>query len=346
MRSNEVTKGASCLIRSGVAFGGSSCSGACRERPYSLLAVGQASAATYPGGGSTFSGSSGRLKVPRSQMHARRGLCARQRGEYDGTAGNPVGVACGQNRSRAQPARRCFGSEAIATSPTFTATDSGSRLALPRTPVFRTGRTGVLDADSATYTATLVDKSTSNRQQAITETIEGPTAPFATKTGPGCAGRGSQLRDRNRRDHQIERRQRRPSRRQHQLPPRQRRGHRPWRRWRSAPAERRRRTAATEVTAATAAKARGRCGATAAAGGVSSARLESLIKSSSLIGPAVLKGNQLSVKAACPKKVGATCTLTLQGMLNRKKAATTARKAQGQEGQDEEVRPQGQARRA
>ena len=42
-------------------------------------------------------------------------------------------------------------------------------------------------------------------------------------------------------------------------------------------------------------------------------QLASLLQSSSLIGPAVLKGNKLSVKAACPKKVSVTCTLTLRG---------------------------------
>jgi hypothetical protein len=73
-------------------------------------------------------------------------------------------------------------------------------------------------------------------------------------------------------------------------------------------------------------------GGNGAGGGVSSSRLESLIKSSSLVGPAVLKGNNLSVKAACPKKVGVTCTLMLQGMLNRHKPATTVRKAKVKKG--------------
>lgn len=73
-------------------------------------------------------------------------------------------------------------------------------------------------------------------------------------------------------------------------------------------------------------------GANGGAGGVSSARLESLIRSSSLIGPAVLKGHRLTVKAGCPKKVGVTCTMTLQGQLSRQKAATTARRARVKEG--------------
>ncbi|MBS1861843.1 MAG: hypothetical protein JSS68_09030 [Actinobacteria bacterium] len=70
----------------------------------------------------------------------------------------------------------------------------------------------------------------------------------------------------------------------------------------------------------------GSVGAGGGKGGVSAARLESLLRSS-LAGPAVLKGNTLSVKAKCPAKVNATCSLGLTGMLNRHKAATVGRKA-------------------
>ena len=38
------------------------------------------------------------------------------------------------------------------------------------------------------------------------------------------------------------------------------------------------------------------------------------------------------MKAACPKKVGVTCTLMLQGMLNRHKPATMVRKAKVKKG--------------
>jgi hypothetical protein len=75
----------------------------------------------------------------------------------------------------------------------------------------------------------------------------------------------------------------------------------------------------------------GGAGGPGGSGGVSSARLESLIKSS-LIGPAVLKGNRISVKAKCPAKVGTTCTLSLQGLLNRHKPATAGRKAKVKKG--------------
>lgn len=64
-----------------------------------------------------------------------------------------------------------------------------------------------------------------------------------------------------------------------------------------------------------------------AAGGISGARLESVMRSSSLVGSAGLSGNRLTVKAKCPAKLHATCTLRLQGMLSRRTAATAARRA-------------------
>jgi hypothetical protein len=173
------------------------------------------------------------------------------------------------------------------------------------------------------YTATLVDKSTGNRQQAITETIEGATVPFAPKQGPvalvaghnyvieivpttkssvasvGLLGGSTTFRIDN---------------------------------------------VAVNGPGGGGGPGGGNNGGNGANGneggeggngagrGVSSSRLESLIQSSSLIGPAVLKGNRLTVKAACPKKVGVTCTLTLQGMLNRHKPATTVRKAKVKKG--------------
>jgi hypothetical protein len=60
------------------------------------------------------------------------------------------------------------------------------------------------------------------------------------------------------------------------------------------------------------------------AGGLSDGRLLSLLKSEA-VGPAVLKGKRLFVKGACPAKVGRSCRLSLQGLVNRRKPATTRR---------------------
>ncbi len=59
---------------------------------------------------------------------------------------------------------------------------------------------------------------------------------------------------------------------------------------------------------------------------------QSLVTSGGLIGPAVLKGNRLSVDAACPTKVGTVCNLALQGELTRKKPATVGRRAKVKQG--------------
>ena len=60
----------------------------------------------------------------------------------------------------------------------------------------------------------------------------------------------------------------------------------------------------------------------------------------------MLKGNRLSVKAKCPAKVNATCTLSLQGMLSRKKPATAGRKAKVKLGKTKNFALDGQTRRA
>ncbi len=61
-------------------------------------------------------------------------------------------------------------------------------------------------------------------------------------------------------------------------------------------------------------------------GTLTNAELLALI-GSSLIGPAILKGNKITVKARCSAKIGAPCRITLRGMLKKKKAATSSRKA-------------------
>jgi len=61
-------------------------------------------------------------------------------------------------------------------------------------------------------------------------------------------------------------------------------------------------------------------------GNLSDQQLQSAL-AGSLIGPAVLQGNKITVKAKCPAKLGVACRVTLRGMLSRKKPATSSRKA-------------------
>jgi hypothetical protein len=286
-----------------------------------VLAVGQASAASYPNGGSTFSGSSEGWTL---ESKCTLGLLCTASGEYDGTAGNPSG-SLDDKSEIAIGLLGAFATEAVVTSPTFTAVDSGAgALSLERQLV---NSEALSLTPKVAYTATLVDKTTGNRQQAIAETIEGATGSFAPKQGPLALVAGHNYR--------IE-----------------------------ITATTTSSLVSTALLggsidfrldniAVTGPGGSGGGGGgggngnggggggnggeggenigagkgNGASGGVSSARLESLIRSSSLIGPAILHGNKLTVRAGCPKKVGATCTLTLQGALTKKKAATTARRA-------------------
>ncbi|HET7445817.1 MAG TPA: hypothetical protein VFJ57_14290 [Solirubrobacterales bacterium] len=73
-------------------------------------------------------------------------------------------------------------------------------------------------------------------------------------------------------------------------------------------------------------------------GAISSQQLQSLISGNgSLIGPAVLKGNKLTVKVRCPKKVGRPCKVALQGLLKKRKPATTVRRAKIRNGKTKKM---------
>lgn len=54
------------------------------------------------------------------------------------------------------------------------------------------------------------------------------------------------------------------------------------------------------------------------------ARLLALLRGTTAA-PVVLKGNRLFVKVSCPAKAGAACRISAQGLLSRRKAATTKR---------------------
>ena len=65
-----------------------------------------------------------------------------------------------------------------------------------------------------------------------------------------------------------------------------------------------------------------------AGGSLTNQQLQSLLSGNgSLIGPAILSGNKLSVKVRCPAKVGRTCRVALVGLLKKGKPATKVRKA-------------------
>jgi hypothetical protein len=282
-----------------------------------VLAVGQASAASYPNGGSSFSGSAEGWKVASAECKAAgllevAILCGTAGSGYDGTAGAPAGSFA----NKAQIPVSALGllkAAYLDESPAFTAGAGGSgSLSLSRQ--FKPGALVSL-TPTFTYTAFLVDKTTNTKQKAITETLEAE-APFATKTGAVSLTAGDTYVV------QIE----------------------------ASTTASSLLGLATETSSnfdnvvVTDSNGAGNPGegpsgknnngtsgdngdnGNGAGGSVSAARLESLMQSS-LIGPAVLKGNKLTVKAKCPAKLKATCTLGITGMLSKKKPATTQRKA-------------------
>jgi hypothetical protein len=288
-----------------------------------VLAVAQASAATtYPGGGSSFSGSTEGWTITAGCPTVPLVLLCSATGSYDGTAGNPSGSLADKTEITLN-VLGAFSSEGVFTSPTFTAVESGAgTVALERQ---------FLDAELISlapvveYSANLVDKTDGTKQKAFSETVEkegattfgpkqGPVALVAghayaieivatTKSTLGIGLLGSAT---FRLDNVSV----------------------------TGPSSSGGSGGGGGGTGGGGGGNGGESGENIAvgskggsSGGVSSARLESLIKSSSLVGPAVLKGNRLTVTAACPKKVGAVCNLSLQGMLNRHKPATTGRRA-------------------
>jgi hypothetical protein len=240
-------------------------------------------------------------------------------GEYDGTTGVPAG-SYEVKTNVTLNLLGLFQADLTAESPTFTAAGSGSgTLSLAR--AFSPGLLLNL-GPHFTYTANLVDKTTNTKQKAVAETIEAE-APFASKSGAvsliaghtyavqietattsTLAALGLLGEATGHFDNVVVRGPDAPA-----NPPGGNGGANGGNGGNGGNGE------------------EGGNGGKGAAGGVSSDRLESLIRSSSLIGPAILKGNRISVKAKCPTKVNATCTISLQGLLSRKKAATAGRKA-------------------
>jgi hypothetical protein len=291
------------------------------------LAVGQASAATYPGGGSTFTGGAegwtAKAECPPVPLQL---LCSAEAG-YDGATGHPAGSLADKTVITLN-LLGIFHSEVAETSPTFTASGGGGgTLSLERQ--FENAELLSLQP-SVEYTAYLVDKTTNTKQKAITEVVEG-ASPFLAKNGAVSLVAGHSY---------------------------------------AVEVDATVKSTALSIGLLGSATFRldnvsvtgpdapstpggndgagggnggsggnggggdeqgGPSGKGGGSGGVSSDRLESLIRSS-LIGPAILKGNRISVKAKCPAKVNATCTISLQGMLSRKKAATAGRKAKVKKG--------------
>jgi hypothetical protein len=284
-----------------------------------MLVVGSAQAATnvYPDKGGTFTG--GPQGWLTTEANCNLGLLCTAEGAYDGGAGNPPG-SYAANTTIGLNAVGLFKSTIAVQSPDFTVTEAGdATLHLERQ--FDAGSLVDL-APEVTYTVELIDRTTGRRTEALKETISA-ASPFTGKDAAVSVKAG--------RDYAI---------------------------------------AITAVTGSTVAGtgllggttslrfdnvalsvqgAGGGGGSGTGAGGLSSQQLASLIAGNgSLVGPAILKGNKLSVKARCPKKVGRPCRVALQGLLAKRKPATAVRRAKVRNGKTKrlvlKVKPQALAK--
>jgi hypothetical protein len=70
---------------------------------------------------------------------------------------------------------------------------------------------------------------------------------------------------------------------------------------------------------------------------LSDRHLFSLLSSNTAVGPALLKGKRLFVKVGCPAKAGHACRITAQGLLNRRKPATTKRTVKVPKGKSKRI---------
>ncbi|MCW2987192.1 MAG: collagen-like protein [Solirubrobacterales bacterium] len=260
------------------------------------LGAGPATAATnvYPAGGGTFSGGAQGWEVTDASCNV-PALCTAS-GGYDGVNGNPPG-SLAANTTIGVNLLTLFKSTVTLQSPDFTAATAGdATLHLDRQ--FVSGSL-VDQAPQSTYVVTLIDRTAGTKSEVLTETIPA-ASEFIGKDHAATVKAGHTYA-----------------------------------------------LAITTETSSTVAgtglgggttstrfdnvslsvQTSGGSGGGAGSGGtLTNQQLQSLI-GGSLIGPAVLKGNKITVKARCPAKVGMTCRITVRGMLSRKKAATSSRKA-------------------
>jgi hypothetical protein len=287
----------------------------------SLLALpGAAQAGGYPGGGSTFSGGAEGWTAIEGKCDilgtTEIGALCKAEGGYDAEHGNPAGSLAARTTATVN-ALGAFKSSVVLQSPEFTVSQGGqATLSLDRQLEVATLATV---GPKATYKVNLLDRTNGNEVNVSGETLTENETTFVGRNGTVgvLAGHSYVLR---------------------------------------IPVEIESTVKATLVGASGALRfdnvslavgtvngggnggngsgsggngngANGNGGAN----GLTDARLQSLI-ASSLSGPATLKGNRLTVKAKCPKKIGVACRTTVQGMMKKGKPATaphTAKIAKG-----------------
>ena len=289
------------------------------------IGIGVASAATYPGAGSTFTGGTEGWQVKEATCDAP--VVCEASGGYETGAGNPAGSLAARSRIVLNAAETVKAT-VVEESPDFTVGDGGAaQLSLQRQlastePVNLTPK--------LTYTATLIDRTAGSEQKAIEETVE---APVGFGPGQGAVSLTA--------------------------------GHTYAIKIVSAISSKTAAVGATGIASAdydnvvltgpgvnpgNGGGGNGGSGANGAGGanGLTSSQLTSLIQSQGLVGPATLADNKISVKAKCPAQVGRTCKFTVQGLLEKGKPATATRSAKIKKGKTKtlalKVKPKAKAK--
>lgn len=271
-----------------------------------LLSAGQARAATdvYPAGGSTFSGGAQGWEVTNASCNVAV-LCSAS-GGYDGANGNPPG-SIAANTTIGLNLLTLFKSTVTLQSPDFkVSADGDGTLHLDRQ--FAPGSLVDL-APAATYGVTLLDRTAGTKSEPLTEALDSASAfigkdhaatvkaghvyalSITVDTGSSAAGTALLGGTTSLRFDNV--------------------------------------ALAVQTSGSGGGDGRGGTGGKGGgggdgSGGLSDARLLSLLQSSAG-GTAVLKGNRLFVKRPCPAKVGRSCRLSIQGLLAKRKPATTKR---------------------
>lgn len=288
-----------------------------------LMAVGTggAQAATYPSGGSTFSGGPEGWKVagtPGCNIGALGtiGVC-KGTGGYDEANGNPTGSLRAETEILINLGG-LFKSDVDFESPSFKVSEGGS--ATLRLERELTSANLLNLTPTATYKVTLADKTAGTSSEVLADTVTGSETSFGGKTGAATllAGHTYSL------------------------------------------------AIATETSSSAAsigllgsaalrfdnvALVVGTSGGGGGGGGeLTNSQLTKIIGSQGLVGPAVLKGRRLFVKAKCPAKVGRACKVSVQGLLRKGKPATGVRVAKIGKGKAKRlvlrVRPKARAKLA
>lgn len=258
-----------------------------------LLVAGPARAATYPAGGSTFSGSAQGWQVTSASCNA-AALCTASGGYDDGNGSPPGSIAA--NTTVALNLVTVFKSSVTLQSPDFTVAGAGeSTLHLDRQ--FAPGSLVDLAAESS-YAVTLIDRTAGRESKPLSETISAASGfvgkdaavtvvpghtyaiSIAVETTSSVVGTGLLGGTTSTRFDNV----------------------------------------------ALSVLANGGGGGKGAGGGGSLTDRQLLAAiGDNLVAPATLKGKRLFIKARCPAAVGRACRVGIQGLLTKRKAATTKR---------------------